>query len=527
MSKNAFVLMFLFIIPSLVYSIPDTLLVNNNQQLLVQFPTSIEYVDLGSDNILGRKWNNETALSLMSLNPEMESTTISLVTSDGNYYSYVLKFGKDLPALAYDIKDGVIQSQKVGVSASKTTHFIANEDIVDIIVGNDSIIADNASGIKNIAKIRSLSRNIDKASFTIITKSGKIIPYELFYEETPVKHSIYIENTDETAIFSETPLDKNKLDEIAKSVVKIKPKYNHLGDLDHNMIFSLDGIYSVENYLVFHLHLENRNNIDYDIDFLKTYVRDKKSTKYVALQEQEIYPFYMSFSNENYKSMLPGEEKVEIVLFFTRFTIPKSRLLCFEIFENNGGRHLEFSVSNKEILKAQKINNLNKNVATNASNLHLIHVEGIHSIGVRGGTALFNTWDIGINYNYCMHRRWVWNTGVDYEEGMFGQSIYRGVTVSPGVEFAVWQPCSWLFLNLTTNLNLGWDEWKHKELKTIEDAFAVGASVGVNLEAYLTEYLSILLEAEQKFIYRCPTQSLEGKFYCRPLFSLGIRAHIR
>ena len=102
-----------------------------------------------------------------------------------------------------------------------------------------------------------------------------------------------------------------------------------------------------------------------------------------------------------------------------------------------------------------------------ASDLHLIHVKGIHSIGLRGGTALFNTWDIGLNYNYCMHRRWVWNTGVDYEEGVFGQSIYRGITVSPGVEFAVWQPCNWLFLNLTSNLNLGWDEWEHKELKSI------------------------------------------------------------
>ncbi len=359
MSKNAFVLMFFIMIPFLGYSIPDTLIVNNSQQLLVQFPTSIEYVDLGSENVIGKKWNNETALSLMSSNSEMESTTISLVTSDGNYYSYVLKFSKNLMALAYDIKNGEIKSQRVGVSASKTTHFIANEDIVDIIVGNDSIIADNASGIKNIAKIRSLTKNIEKASFTIITKSGKIIPYELFYEETPVKHSIYIDNTNETAIFSEAPLDKNKLESIAKSVVKEKPKYNHLGDLDHNMIFSLDGIYSVENYLVFRLHLENRNNIDYDIDFLKTYIRDKKNTKYIALQEQEIYPFYMSFSNEEYRSMIPGKEEVEIILFYSRFTIPKSRAMCFELFENNGGRHLEFSISNKEILKAQKINNFN------------------------------------------------------------------------------------------------------------------------------------------------------------------------
>ena len=57
--------------------------------------------------------------------------------------------------------------------------------------------------------------------------------------------------------------------------------------------------------------------------------------------------------------------------------------------------------------------------AITAADLRLIHVKGIHSIGARVGTALFNTWNVGVNYNYCLHRRWVLNTGVDYEQGKF------------------------------------------------------------------------------------------------------------
>ena len=75
------------------------------------------------------------------------------------------------------------------------------------------------------------------------------------------------------------------------------------------------------------------------------------------LQEQEIYPFYIYFSDEKYKEMIPAGEEVEVILFFKRFTIPKSRIMCFELFEKNGGRHLEFSISSKEILKAQRVNN--------------------------------------------------------------------------------------------------------------------------------------------------------------------------
>lgn len=359
MNKRILFFMLAFILPLLVFSknLPDTLLVNNTQQLLLKFPTSIQYVDLGTNDIVGKTWFQKTCLSLNTNNIEMESTTISVVTSDGKYYSYVLKYSKNIDVLAYNINDGIIKHDEAEVSISKTTHFIAGEDIVDIIVGNDSIIADSALGIKNIVKIKSLSKNIETASFTIITKSGKIYPFNLLYKETPSNLSIYIGDSKEMAIFSETPLDKNKLEKVSKYVEGLPISYNYIGDLSHKMIFSLDGIYSVGDWLFFRLHLENLNNIDYGIDFLKTYIRDKKEDKYIAQQEQEIYPFYIYFSEEKNSKMLPAGEKMDIILFFSRFTIPKSRIMCFELFEENGGRHLEFSISNKEILKAKRVNN--------------------------------------------------------------------------------------------------------------------------------------------------------------------------
>ncbi len=359
MNKKILLFVWASIMPLLVFSnnLPDTLFINNTQQLLLKFPTTIQYVDLGSNDIIGKTWYQKTCLSLNTSNAEMETTTISVVTSEGKYYSYVLKFNKDLNVLAYNINDGEIESKIAEVSTSKTTHFIASEDIVDIIVGNDSIIADSALGIKNIVKIKSLSKNIDKASFTIITKSGSIYPFQLLYNETPTNLSVYIGDSKDMAIFSETPLDKNKLEKVSQKVISLAPQYNYLGDLGHKMILALDGIYSVDDWLFFRLHLGNLNNIDYGIDFIKTYIRDKKDDKYSALQEQEIYPFYVYFSDEKYKEMIPAGEEVEIILFFNRFTIPKSRIMCFELFEKNGGRHLSFSISNKQILKAQRVSN--------------------------------------------------------------------------------------------------------------------------------------------------------------------------
>ena len=78
MSKKILIFIWAICMPWLVFAenLPDTLLVNNTQQLLLKFPTSIQYVDLGSNDIVGKMWSQKMYLSLKSRNAEIESTTI-------------------------------------------------------------------------------------------------------------------------------------------------------------------------------------------------------------------------------------------------------------------------------------------------------------------------------------------------------------------------------------------------------------------------------------------------------------------
>ena len=120
------------------------------------------------------------------------------------------------------------------------------------------------------------------------------------------------------------------------------------------MHFAVVGIFSHENWLLFRLQIHNKNNINYDIDFIKGYIADKKGSKHTALQETEIAPFY-TYCSDSVATTLPANHVQERVVFVQRFTIPKQRTLYFELFEKNGGRHLSFPVSNKELLKARKL----------------------------------------------------------------------------------------------------------------------------------------------------------------------------
>ena len=44
-----------------------------------------------------------------------------------------------------------------------------------------------------------------------------------------------------------------------------------------------------------------------------------------------------------------------IQMFVNRFTIPKDRIVYFEIYEKNGGRNLKFTITAEELIRAEYI----------------------------------------------------------------------------------------------------------------------------------------------------------------------------
>lgn len=41
------------------------------------------------------------------------------------------------------------------------------------------------------------------------------------------------------------------------------------------------------------VYMVNKANINYEVDFVKFYIRDKKLTKYTALQQSEVAPLFV------------------------------------------------------------------------------------------------------------------------------------------------------------------------------------------------------------------------------------------
>ena len=121
------------------------------------------------------------------------------------------------------------------------------------------------------------------------------------------------------------------------------------------MTFQLNSIYTDQDIIAFNLHIINNSRIDYGIDFVKAYIRDKKISKKTAMQEDEINPIYAYYTDQ--EKVIHGKGDYNVVLFYKKFTIPEKRILFFELFEANGGRHIKFSAPNRSIIKAEVIEN--------------------------------------------------------------------------------------------------------------------------------------------------------------------------
>lgn len=330
--------------------------VNHTQQLVLQFPSAIKYVDVGSRQVKLTQLSDACTLALQTVGPLSDKTTLSVVTANGKYYLYTLQYQASLPFLAYQVEKGPLPSPVVHVGQSKTTHFIAPFPIIDWAVGNDSTIAAYADGIQNMVRIKAHQKHVCQSSLVLLGKNGNLFSYRLCYNDTLPQLAVQLVDSASTtqALFLANPIDITLLQQLGTQSLQQPYAMNHLGVVDYRMQFSLVGIFSHQDWLLFRVQIHNSNNIDYDIDFIKAYIVDKKGSKYAAMQETEITPFY-TFCSDSVANTLPAQHVQERVLFFNRFTIPKQRMLYFELFEKNGGRHLLFPVSGKELLKARKL----------------------------------------------------------------------------------------------------------------------------------------------------------------------------
>jgi conjugative transposon TraN protein len=261
-------------------------------------------------------------------------------------------------------ENNVKGSYPVSVAFFKTTHIIFDSPIKYFDAGSDRIICDKVEGLENVLKVKAAQMGVFETNVTVITFNGSYYSFLVSYNEMPNKLNINMclglnESFDysnfkqpEKIIFSDTYYTESEMISFSKKMIdlsKIKKKsIHHIADKVGNVTFKLANIGVKEGNIIFCIRMKNASPLDYNLDYMKFYVRDKTKRKKMVSQEIEVKPNFAyvernGLSNETKLGVSGGE--FDFVFMVPQFSIAEDKNLEIDIVEKDGSRNLNLKVN--------------------------------------------------------------------------------------------------------------------------------------------------------------------------------------
>ncbi len=219
--------------------------------------------------------------------------------------------------------------------------------------GSRDIIILQEKPIDNILKVKAAKKDFLPTNLHAYTTDGKVYVFRITYKEYPV-HTTYdlskIQYEIDSlayAIVNSSIADPNLLKDLASNAKNEKVFFSRKSK-KYEMKLQLRTIHVAKDNLLFGFKILNRSNLDFDVDFMRMYIRDRKQIKRSSIQEIELLPVY----KDNIKKVA-GTGKKRFVIIVPKFTIPDKKEFLVEVFEKDGGRHISLKIKNKHLLRAK------------------------------------------------------------------------------------------------------------------------------------------------------------------------------
>ena len=231
---------------------------------------------------------------------------------------------------------GFGQETNLFISPQKTTSLIFPYPIRHVDRGTKDVLVQSVKEADNILLVKAASQNFPKTNLSVVTEDGSVYALAVAYGESS------------SSVYYFPPQAKMPVSVYANSILDNPKTVIGVRDASWDMIARVIGIYIKDDVIFYQLQFINQSSIDYDINFLRFYIRDKRRAKRTALQEAELKLLYTA---GNLKEVKANSQNT-VVVALDKFTIPDAKYLAIEIGERNGGRNLLLKVNNRRIVKA-------------------------------------------------------------------------------------------------------------------------------------------------------------------------------
>lgn len=236
----------------------------------------------------------------------------------------------------------------VFVSQDRSTELLFDQAVAIVNPVNPSLLFE----VKGQAlTLKAQSTDFAPTNLSVKTIDGKQYKFDLLYSYGRAGEKVKA-NHPEKNFLQAKPIKELSLAERLRNIRSMKSI-----DRSSNakMIAKVGKVYVSSDRFLFKLHIENRSNINYDIDFVRFYIRDLKTAKRTVTQERELYPVEQFGTACN--SVKPGLS-YNYVFTLKKFPISKDKGLFIEIYEKNGGRHLYLAIKQKDITRAKSLQSI-------------------------------------------------------------------------------------------------------------------------------------------------------------------------
>jgi conjugative transposon TraN protein len=245
------------------------------------------------------------------------------------------------------------------ISTNKTTSIIFPYAIKHVDRGTKDVLVQQVNNAENLLLVKASTPKFKETNLSVITADGQLYSFIVTYDSMPalLVYKLDIPKEKDQIVFEAKRLNEVAVEEYARQISDNKKIVGGLKSKQWEMKAVVKGIYIKGDVLFYHLELENQSSIDYDIDFIRFYIRDKTKAKRTAVQEIDLKPLCIVGNIESVK----GASKNNIVVALEKFTIPDGKYLDLEIMERNGGRHLNLKIGNNKIVKAKLLSETSAN----------------------------------------------------------------------------------------------------------------------------------------------------------------------
>jgi conjugative transposon TraN protein len=229
------------------------------------------------------------------------------------------------------------QTNSLCIATDKTVSLVFPFTILHVDRGTKDILVQPVPEAENILLIKAGIKDFSETNLSVVTSDGGIYTFKVCYDASP---SVWVYNL---------PTNKKAtMATYANGILDNRRTAWGIRSSKWNIDAAIIGIYIKDDVQYYQLRISNHSPVDYDIEVLRFFIRDKKKSKRTAVQENDLTTLQTSGNTKQVKAF----SKTTVVVAVEKFTIPDKKFMGIQIMEKNGGRHLNMKLGNKDILNA-------------------------------------------------------------------------------------------------------------------------------------------------------------------------------